>query len=122
SANSIWSSLLRPRATARSTATPSEARSGGLFRTHALRSLLRSLEQMWQSRTELVDQHGLIGLGGDKVAHLDVTESADLFRDRRDADGEMVIVGREFGDNLVKRGFVVGDELALGAAFLRTAE
>src|ERR1700724_3238834 len=56
------------------------------------------------------------------MPHLDVAETADLLRDRRDGDRQMVVVGIELGQELRQGRLVVGDELALGAALGPVAE
>ena len=52
----------------------------------------------------------------------DVAKAADFFRYRRKSDSKVVIVRRQRGEHLVEHGFVVFDQLAFGAAFLRAAE
>src|SRR5262245_9716426 len=71
---------------------------------------------------ELVEQRGLVGLGGGEMAHLHMPEAADLLRDRREADREVMVLGRELAEHLVEHRFIVADELALGAALLGAAE
>src|SRR6202043_3700148 len=56
------------------------------------------------------------------MPHLDVAETADLLRDRRDGDRQMVVVGIELLQQLRQGRLVVGDELALGAALGPIAE
>ena len=84
--------------------------------------LLRGLQIRRGPRAQLLEQRRLVGLGGGEVAHLDVAEAADFFRDRRDADGKMMVVGVELRQHLVERRLVVGDQLALGAPLGAVAE
>src|ERR1700730_15592716 len=56
------------------------------------------------------------------MPHLDVAETADLLRDRRDGDRQMVVVGAELLQQLRQGRLIVGDELALGAALGPVAE
>src|SRR5262249_4823757 len=60
--------------------------------------------------------------GGGKVAQLDVAEAADFFWDGRKADREVMVVRREFGEQLIKQRFVVTHQLPLGLALDRITE
>src|SRR5579862_9949560 len=53
---------------------------------------------------------------------LDVTETADLFRDRGERDRDVMVVRRQTRQNLVEHRLVVADQLALGTPFQRTSE
>src|SRR6185369_12116022 len=57
-----------------------------------------------------------------QVAHLHMTEAADLFGDYSKADRHRVIVRRQIGEDLLEHGLVVPHELALGLAFGGVAE
>ena len=56
---------------------------------------------------ELLEQRGLVGLGGLEVAHLDVAEAADLLRDGGEPDREVMVLGRELAENLLEHRLVV---------------
>src|SRR5437899_12929231 len=85
-------------------------------------ALLCGLEILRRSRAEAVEQRGLVAARRLEVAHLDVAEAADLLRDGRDADREMMVRGAELAQQLGERRLVIGDELALGAPLGGIAE
>ena len=56
------------------------------------------------------------------MALLDVAEAADLFRDRGETDRDVVVLGRELGDEFVEQRLVVANKLPLGLALGGQAE
>src|SRR5215469_4392111 len=84
--------------------------------------LFRGLKQRRTTGAELLEERSLVSLGRGKMALLDVTEAADLFRDDGKADGDRVILRRELGEHLFEHRLVVLDQLAFGTALERAAE
>ena len=58
--------------------------------------LFRGLEQRRGAGAELLEQRRLVRLGGLEMAHLDVAEAADFFRDGGKPDRDVVVVGVSF--------------------------
>src|SRR6202043_1428675 len=71
---------------------------------------------------ELLQERRFVGLGGSEMLLLDVTKTADFFRNDSEADREMMIVRRQSCQHFVEHRLVVADQLALGAPFQRAAE
>src|SRR6187455_2958850 len=85
-------------------------------------TLFGGIQQRRLAGTKLLQQGRLVGLGGGEVAGLDRTETANLLRDRGEADSKRMIVTRQPGEDFLERCHVIRDQLALGAALLRIAE
>src|SRR5215469_7492238 len=85
-------------------------------------TLLRRLQQRRGAGAELLEKRGLVRLGGGEMAHLDVPEASDLFRNRGESDRDGVIVRRELGQNLVEHRRVVGNQFAFGLTLRRMAK
>src|SRR3954468_5387190 len=58
-------------------------------------SLLRGAQKLRRAGAELQKQRLFVRLRALQMPQLDVAETADFLRDCRDADGEMMIFGRE---------------------------
>src|SRR5262249_41920187 len=84
--------------------------------------LLRRLEKRRRTGAELLEQRGLVGLGGLEMAQLDVAEAADLLRDGGKSDRVVVIVGIELRQHLLEQRLIVAHERALGPPLGRIAE
>src|SRR2546423_1258457 len=84
--------------------------------------LFRRLEERRRSGAELLEQRGLVGLGGLQVAHLDVAEAADLFRDCGEADRDRVVLAVELRQHLLEQDLVVAHKRPLGPALERITE
>src|SRR5262245_13677370 len=56
------------------------------------------------------------------MAQLDVAEAADLFRDRREPDRDVMVLGVELGQELIEQRLVIGNQPPLGLALDRIAE
>ena len=67
-------------------------------------------------------QVGLARLGGGEMRRLDVAVTADVLGDRRDLDGERVVVVVEAGDQRLDDRLILDDQAALGAPIGRVAE
>src|SRR5215469_346300 len=83
---------------------------------------LCGLEQRRSPGAKLFEQRRFASFCGREVAQLDVAEAADFFRDRREADRKVMIVGSEAGEQLIKQRFVVAHQLPLGLALRRVTE
>ena len=81
--------------------------------------LFGGFQQRRRAGAELFKQSCFVGLGGGEMTLLDVAEAADVFRDGGELNGEGMIIRRQFRQNLVEHGLVVGDQIALGAALER---
>ncbi len=62
----------------------------------------RRLEQRRPAGADLLQQRRLLGLGCREVTQLDMAEAADFFRDGCQADREIMVVGREFRQQLIQ--------------------
>src|SRR5262249_9218405 len=56
------------------------------------------------------------------MAELDVAEAADLFRDRREPDRDVMVLRVELGQELIEQRLVIGNQRPLGLALDRIAE
>src|SRR5712671_4338992 len=83
---------------------------------------LRGLEQRRSAGAKLLQQRRFVGLGGREVALLDVAEAADFFRDSSEADRQVMVVGRELGEQLVEQRFIVAHQLPLDLALGRVTK
>src|SRR5262245_8554589 len=98
---------------------------GSVMLGYALRAnpnLLCRFQQRRRGVAQLGEQRGLTAPGELVVALLDVTEAADLQRQRSESHGGVVIGGRKTRRDLVEQFLVVGDHLPLQTALARVAE
>src|SRR5262245_8078518 len=94
----------------------------GLHRATESASLLGCLQQWRRTGAELLQQSALIRLGGFEMTLLDMTEATDLFRDRRKADRQVMVLRGELGKDLLKQAFIVADQRPFGLALGGVAE
>src|SRR5205823_14555110 len=82
--------------------TPIEVQPGIGLKAAEDRGLLGGAQQRRRSRPELLEERGLVRLGGRKMPQLDMAEAADFFRNSGKPYRDVVIAGIELRQHFLK--------------------